>query len=40
MVEHSVHRVLVVEQRRLVGLVTTLDLARLVADGRLSALAS
>ncbi len=40
MVEHSVHRVLVVAERRLVGLVTTLDLARLVADGRLSAPAS
>jgi len=34
MVEHSVHRVLVVDDGRLVGLVTTLDLVRLIADGQ------
>jgi CBS domain-containing protein len=35
MVERRVHRVLVLEQDRLQGLLTALDLARLVADGRL-----
>ncbi len=37
MVEHSVHRVLVVDGGRPVGIVTTLDLARLIADGRIPA---
>lgn len=36
MVEHSVHRVLVVDDGRPVGIVTTLDLARLIAEGRLA----
>lgn len=31
-----VHRVLVTEGRRLVGLVSSLDIARAVADGRLA----
>ncbi len=35
MVAHSVHRVLVVEQGRLVGLVSTLDLVRILAERRL-----
>jgi CBS domain-containing protein len=35
MVERRVHRVLVLEQDRLQGLLTALDLARLVAEGRL-----
>lgn len=34
MVEHGIHRVLVVDEGRPVGIVTTLDLARLIADGR------
>lgn len=35
MVERHVHRVLVTEGERLLGIVTTLELARLVMDGRL-----
>jgi len=36
MVERRVHRLPVVEGSRLVGIVTSLDLARLVAEGQLS----
>lgn len=35
LVEKRIHRLLVVEQGRLVGLVSSMDLVRLVADGRL-----
>ena len=31
-----IHRVLVMEDRRLVGIITTTDIARAVADGRLT----
>lgn len=34
MVEHAVHRVLVVDDGNPVGIVTTLDLARLISEGR------
>jgi len=34
MERHQIHRVLVVESDRLVGVITTMDLARLLADGR------
>jgi CBS domain-containing protein len=34
MLRHQIHRVLVVDGSRLVGLVTTMDLTRLLADGR------
>lgn len=37
LVEHRIHRVPVVDGGRLAGIVTTLDLARLVAEGRLAA---
>lgn len=37
LVERRVHRVLVTEGRRLLGLVSSLDIARAVADGRLMA---
>ncbi len=37
MVNRGVHRLLVTEGRRLRGLVTTLDLVRAIADGKLSA---
>ncbi len=37
MIARGVHRVLVTEDRRLLGIVTTLDLARAIADGRLGA---
>jgi len=36
MVSRGVHRVLVTAERRLLGIVTTLDLVRAIADGRLS----
>ncbi len=36
MVSRGVHRVLVTAGRRLLGIVTTLDLVRAIADGRLS----
>ena len=35
LVEHGFHRLPVVENGRLVGIVTSLDLVRLIADGRL-----
>jgi CBS domain-containing protein len=35
MVDNRVHRVLVTEHDRLVGVISALDLARLIADGRL-----
>jgi CBS domain-containing protein len=35
MVDHGVHRLPVTENARLLGIVTTLDLMRLIADGRL-----
>jgi CBS domain-containing protein len=38
--ERRVHRVLVVEGRRLLGLVSSLDIVRAVADGRLVSLGS
>jgi len=37
MVEAHIHRLPVVDGERLVGIVTTLDIARLVAEGRLAA---
>lgn len=37
MVDHGVHRLPVTEDGKLVGIVTTLDLVRLIADGRLGA---
>jgi CBS domain-containing protein len=37
LVEHGVHRVLVIDGSTLVGVVSSLDLARLVADGTLRA---
>ncbi len=37
MVNHGVHRLPVTEDGKLVGIVTTLDLVRLIADGRLGA---
>lgn len=36
MVAREVHRLLVTEERRLLGLLTTLDLVRAIADGRLT----
>jgi CBS domain-containing protein len=36
MVARRVHRLLVTEGRRLLGLVTTLDLVRAIAEGRLA----
>jgi len=35
LVEHRIHRLVVTEGDRLAGIVTTLDLARLIAEGRL-----
>jgi tRNA nucleotidyltransferase (CCA-adding enzyme) len=37
LVEHRIHRLPVVEEGRLVGLVSSTDLVRLVAEGRLRA---
>jgi CBS domain-containing protein len=34
MVDHGVHRLPVVEEGNLVGIVTTLDLVRMIAEGR------
>lgn len=36
LVEHGIHRLPVVEGDRLVGLISSVDLVRLIADGRLS----
>lgn len=36
MVARGVHRLLVTEERRLLGLLTTIDLVRAIADGRLT----
>lgn len=36
LVENHVHRALVIDEERLVGLISTLDFARLFADGRVS----
>lgn len=37
LVDHAIHRVPVVEEQRLVGIVTTTDLVRLLAEGRIEA---